>query len=151
VNDGAAGPIHPSTHLRRLALTGPVLGTVGRCRDFTWQALVDWQWLPAFDAAGQAAAEDVLLVVSELVANACLHAGGPHELALHCDADRLRIEVADGSSRPPVRRPAGPPSAPGGHGLRVVDRLARAWGTAPDDQGKRVWAEISAPASPRGG
>ena len=51
--------------------------------------------LPAAAADRRAAAEDALLVVSELVTNACLHAGGPEELRLRCAEDRVRIEVSE--------------------------------------------------------
>lgn len=88
-------------------------------------------------------AEDVLLLVSELVANACLHAGGPRELTLDLDEDRLRVEVTDGSRTPPLPRPLGDAASPGGHGLRVVERLSRAWGSEPRDGGKTVWLEVS--------
>ena len=72
--------------VRRLALSGES-GIVPRARDFTRQALRDWGWLPGATADRRAAAEDVLLVVSELVTNACLHAGGPEELRLLVNTD----------------------------------------------------------------
>ncbi|MFG2293365.1 ATP-binding protein [Streptomyces sp. NPDC048603] len=94
--------------------------------------------------------------------NACIHAGGPRELVLRCTAERLRIEVTDGNPEPPrKRRGTGPAGAggpegrggPGGHGLIVLQRLSRSWGTAPSDDprgGKTVWAEVPCPAGPRG-
>ncbi|MFI8084451.1 ATP-binding protein [Kitasatospora sp. NPDC086009] len=125
-------------------------GAVPRSRDFCRRALTDWQWLPAADDEQLAAAEDVVLMVSELVTNACVHApGGPYELRLAWDGSRLRIEVGDAGREPPrLRRPADR-GAPGGHGLRVVDRLARAWGYRPERDGKTVWAEVPAPPGPR--
>ncbi|MGW2559126.1 ATP-binding protein [Streptomyces sp. NPDC001514] len=152
---------------RRLALSGPG-GAVGRCRDFSRAALADWGWIPdggtdeepyawlesdtAYEAyevdeaaEWRAVAEDVLMVVSELVTNACLHTDGPQELVLHCTAERLRIEVSDASPVPPHPRPHADPAIPGGHGLIVLGRLARAWGSTPHGTGKRVWAEITAP------
>ncbi|MFB6614623.1 ATP-binding protein [Streptomyces sp. NPDC056367] len=128
---------------------------VTRCLDFTRRALTDWEWLPA--GAGAAApgteadadtgehAEDVLLLVSELVANARLYGGGPSSLVLLHTADGLRIEVTDRSSALPVRRHHTHPARPGGHGLLIVDRLARRWGAELLDGGKRVWLEVSAP------
>ncbi|MGG8405938.1 ATP-binding protein, partial [Streptomyces sp. 12297] len=80
---------------------------VTQCRDFTRRALTDWQWLPAAGPDAEADAEDVLLLVSELVANARLHGGGPSSLVLRRTAGGLRIEVTDRSPALPVlRRPA---------------------------------------------
>ncbi|WP_051709116.1 ATP-binding protein [Streptomyces sp. NRRL S-350] len=147
--DGAGSGAPPGAEqTRRLVLAGSA-GAVQRSRDFSRQALLSWHWLPALDADWQAVVEDVLLMVSELVTNACLHApGGPRELRLRWDGARLRVEVADASPVPPRLRPYADPGRPGGHGLRVVDRLARGWGSQPDDGGKLVWLEVPAPRVP---
>jgi anti-sigma regulatory factor (Ser/Thr protein kinase) len=129
---------------RRLALFG-AKGVVGRCRDFTREALEDWGWFEGADEDRQAVADDVLLLVSELVANACLHAGGPEELVLDLDQRRLRVEVVDASPVRPVPRRPGDVTQPGGHGLRVVERLAREWGSQPRGGGKAVWIEVDTP------
>lgn len=173
-----SGALPAQGQTRRLLLSG-VRGVVGRCRDFSRAALVDWGWLPPerppggganpphggtdddpfawdealegpadWDAERQAVSEDVLMVVSELVTNACLHAGGPLELVLHCTVERLRIEVSDPSPVPPRPRRQPDPAVPGGHGLVVLGRLARSWGSAPSGTGKTVWAEIAAPRRP---
>ncbi|WP_431682407.1 ATP-binding protein [Kitasatospora sp. KL5] len=139
------GPAVPREQIRRLALFES-RGAVQHCRDFTRKALHDWGWLPAPDGERRAVAEDVLLMVSELVTNACLHAGGPRELVLHRIGDGLRVEVSDDSRELPVLQTDRPRSAPGGHGLRVVDRLAAAWGSVPRPPGKTVWLEVEAPA-----
>ncbi|OKK22370.1 regulator [Streptomyces sp. CB00455] len=123
---------------------------VTRSRDFARRALAAWHWLPASTQAGRDAAEDVLLLVSEVVSNACLHGGGPSALLLDCDEERLRIEVTDGNPAPPVplrSRAASRPGQPGGHGLVIVDRLARRWGSRPAPDGKCVWLEVSAPGA----
>ncbi|GAB2735247.1 ATP-binding protein [Kitasatospora kifunensis] len=135
--------------IRGLALFG-TSGVVGRCLDFTAAALVDFGWLPALDQDGREAAEDVLLVVSELITNACLHAGGPQEIALLLHDGLLRIEVSDADLRPPVPRSfdgaaEGGPAQPGGHGLRVVARVSRSWGSQERGDGKTVWSEVPAP------
>lgn len=132
---------------RRLALRGTE-GVVGRCREFSREALTDWQWIPAGDEEEQAVVDDVLLLVSEVVTNACLHAGGPQEFVLNCTADRLRIEVTDGSPVHPRPRPSDV-AVPGGHGLIVLRRLARSWGSLPRGSGKTVWAEVAAPHGSR--
>jgi Histidine kinase-like ATPase domain len=144
MSTGTAAGLPTGGQTRRLALNGTGGGVVGRCRDFTREALVDWRWLPADDEEQQEVAEDVLLLVSEMVTNACLHAGGPLELALNCTAERLRIEVADGSAVAPAPRQSGP-SVPGGHGLRVMEKLSRAWGVVPRGTGKAVWLEVPSP------
>src|SRR5919199_423087 len=80
-SSGAPGEAAPSSgrQVRRMSFAGES-GVVPLARDFTRQALYAWGWLPAATADQRAAAEDVLLVVSELVTNACLHAEGPDQL-----------------------------------------------------------------------
>ncbi|MFJ7265434.1 ATP-binding protein [Streptomyces sp. NPDC099050] len=147
---------------RRLLLHGTT-DVVGLCRDFTRRALTEWQWLPgagsgagglAYGHAGEdetaEAADDVLLLVSEVVANACMHAGGPESLLLRYTAERLRIEVTDPSPVVPVYRFPADPARPGGHGLLIVKRLAGAWGADPvDNGGKCVWVEVATPRALR--
>ncbi|MFK0234141.1 ATP-binding protein [Streptomyces vinaceus] len=145
-------------------------GAVTRCRDFTRRALADWRWIPEpadgaygtretegaegdhpYDTDRQEAAEDVLLLVSELVGNACLHAGGARDLVLRRGPGRLRIEVGDGSPEHPRRLWTAGAALPGGHGLLILERLARSWGWEPyaDGQtGKTVWAEVPLPLTP---
>ncbi|MER5731043.1 ATP-binding protein [Streptomyces sp. NPDC002138] len=149
--------------VRRLVLGGPVSGVVTRCRDFTRRALTDWHWLPGGGAPGsrpqeyredasevEEAAEDVLLMVSELVTNACMHAGGPGALVLRYSVGGLRMEVSDGSPEHPRHRSPGNPSVPGGHGLVVLERLSREWGWERNEVvgGKTVWAEVASPLAP---
>ncbi|MFG3349068.1 ATP-binding protein [Streptomyces sp. NPDC048018] len=133
--------------VRTIAL-GAASGTVPLARDFTRQALYDWGWLPAATADRRAAAEDVLLVVSELVTNACLHAEGPESLRVLRLAEVLRLEVADRGSGQPAPRTPHRAGRPGGHGMFIVQRLCRAWGIerVPGAPGKTVWAELAAPA-----
>ncbi|MFD5143752.1 ATP-binding protein [Streptomyces sp. NPDC058401] len=140
---------------RRLVLHGTT-DVVSRCRDFARAALTDWQWLPE-PGSGHArglpdgTADDALLLVSEMVANACLHAGGPSSFLLRPTAGGLRIEVTDTSPVAPLVRQPSDPARPGGHGLVIVDRLARTWGSEPVDGGKCVWAELDAPPWARSG
>ncbi|WP_308368826.1 ATP-binding protein [Streptomyces sp. ISL-36] len=133
--------------IRRLVLHG-TKGMVTRCRDFTAQALADWGWIPAEDDEAQERVDDVLLLVSEVVTNACLHAGGPEELVLRHRDGHLRVEVSDPNPEQPRRRQPRAASMPGGHGLMVLDRLAGGWGSEPRHGGKVVWLEISRPSRP---
>ena len=54
----------------------------------------------------------------------------------------MRIEVLDGSDRPPTRRAAGDGDE-GGRGITLVDALSAAWGTEPTGRGKKVWFELA--------
>jgi anti-sigma regulatory factor (Ser/Thr protein kinase) len=103
----------------------------------------------------------VLVLVSELVTNAVLHARGGAELTMtrRYDADStsadatsadstsadatnevIRVEVRDRDRDVPES--AGAPGAHGGFGLRIVAALAREWGYSPLADGKIVWFEI---------
>ncbi|MFJ9559665.1 ATP-binding protein [Streptomyces fuscichromogenes] len=151
MSEGAA-PDEPSAstggrQVRRLRLRGES-GVVPLARDFTRQALYVWGWLPAATADRRAAAEDVLLVVSELVTNACLHAEGPDELFLACDRKVIRVEVSDRGGGQPAPRTPHRAGRPGGHGMFIVQRLCLDWGVVrtAGAAGKTVWAELGAPA-----
>ena len=137
---------HTMRQVRRLRLVG-ASGAVPRARDFTRQALQDWGWLPAASADQRAAAEDVLLVVSELVTNACLHANGPEELRIGTGSKVLRLEIVDLGTGSPSPRTPHRAGRPGGHGMFIVQRLCLDWGVVrnPDGAGKTVWAELAAP------
>lgn len=90
------------------------------------------------------------LLTSELVANAVVHgpAGGKVTVrAERADGD-LRVLVCDGSVDAPVLKDT-PPEVPGGQGLRLVDRLASAWGVELGPPGKVVWFTIAV-ADPHG-
>jgi anti-sigma regulatory factor (Ser/Thr protein kinase) len=86
------------------------------------------------------------LGVSELVANAILHASAPYKVRVRGTASHPRIEVVDGSPRPPVP----PVPADGddldllltfGRGLSMVAQCAVAWGATIEADGKIVWFE----------
>lgn len=89
----------------------------------------------------------VVLAVSELVANAVLHADakpGDIELRLEARGASLHVEVEDGDPRPPVIGSA-VTEKDRGRGLLIVDRLAVRWGWTPvPDNGKAVWCELAA-------
>jgi anti-sigma regulatory factor (Ser/Thr protein kinase) len=91
--------------------------------------------------AGVAEKPEVLLVVSELVTNALTHARSEVELALELDQERLRVEVADGSTDLPQLRHPDPLDVTG-RGVFLVDHFADAWGTAMRPNGKVVWCQI---------
>ncbi|MBO0747381.1 MAG: ATP-binding protein [Acidimicrobiaceae bacterium] len=88
----------------------------------------------------------VALVVSELVANAVVHAHTGPQLRVGWDGRTVDVEVEDDGPGRPVLRAPGPLTA-SGRGLALVDRIADAWGVAspPEsdaDHPKVVWARI---------
>ncbi|TGZ18018.1 hypothetical protein DV517_29910 [Streptomyces sp. S816] len=99
-----------------------------------------------------ALADDVALVVSELMTNALLHGslrGRLIRLRLLTTAATLRVEVSDprGERRPNLR--AVPGDQQFGRGLLLVQALADDWGVAPRvGVGKTVWAQWSLGLTP---
>ena len=89
-----------------------------------------------------------MIVSSELVANAVLHARTECRLTVQLDARGLTIAVHDHRRGWIKRRPSIDPTNPRGLGLFVVDRLSRSWGTTPTADGKKVWALLPMPAPP---
>jgi anti-sigma regulatory factor (Ser/Thr protein kinase) len=130
----------PVVGQRRRYLFGST-GQVGLGREFTAKALLDWGL-----ADDELLDEDVRLIVSELVSNACLHAGGPIELVVTLKQAAVRVEVFDAGQGAPQPRSPHNSSRPGGHGLHIVGRLSSQWGVEPTDGGKAVWAEVARPA-----
>ncbi|WP_052391082.1 hypothetical protein [Streptomyces sp. NRRL B-24484] len=69
-----------------------------------------------------------MLTAAEPPANAAEHAGGPLALEVARHGGRLRVAVTDASAAPAHLLVPYRPVALKGHGLRVVDRVATAWG-----------------------
>jgi anti-sigma regulatory factor (Ser/Thr protein kinase) len=94
--------------------------------------------------------DDVLLLVSEIAANAVKHSasgrdGGEFEVAVSVAGGLVHVEVGDGggASEPRLTGEDGAPDAlTGGRGLRIVDALATKWGHAGDELGRVVWFEV---------
>ena len=84
---------------------------------------------------------DVELCVSELVANAVLHARSAVHLEANVRVGMVRIEVHDDSTVAPVVLEPSHDRAHG-RGLSIVVALARDWGWEPVPGGKVVWAEL---------
>ncbi|WP_445256348.1 SpoIIE family protein phosphatase [Nocardioides aurantiacus] len=107
---------------------------VSDARAFTHRHLHSW-------GVGPDLADTAVLLVSEMVTNALVHAGGPARLELSVASDRLRIAVTDVEPHEPA---LGAPDQDSTHGRGVllVEALATAWGVAPSGSGKTVWAEL---------
>lgn len=96
---------------------------------------------------GPDAAEEVALLVSELVTNSIRHAelrpDETIELDISLDGGRVRVEVTDpGGGRPRLRDTA--PEEQCGYGLQLVDLLASRWGVRRSGQ-TCVWFELDLP------
>ncbi|MFF0683390.1 SpoIIE family protein phosphatase [Streptomyces tendae] len=116
-------------------------------------ALADWSalGLPGTEHLTEHLAADALVVVSELVTNAVVHAGTDVEVGLGVESTgTLVIEVAD---RHPSRAPRGgdheTPHEPAeyGRGLRLIAALAESWGVTYRPGTKTVWARLPAPSA----
>lgn len=118
------------------------LRSASEARHHAEQVLREWELDEVADAAR--------LLISELVINAVLHAGTESEMVLRCRPGHLRVEVTDGSSAVPVRRPYSPTS-PSGRGLLILEDLADSWGIDVGDGSKTVWFELAVPVADRMG
>ncbi len=81
--------------------------------------------------------DEILLVTSELVANAVRHGKEPVTVRLSCQDRCVRLEVGDGSDTMPTL----PDPGSGGFGLFLVDKVCTRWGVTSTRQGKIVWCE----------
>lgn len=110
-------------------------------------AMQDWL---AEQGVAEDVVRDVIVVLSELVTNSVVHAGSRTRVVAELDPEHLRLEIHDGSPRPPVPRTPGGQLA-GGYGLRIVEQLTEQWGWTPTSSGKCVWTvhDRHAPASVR--
>jgi anti-sigma regulatory factor (Ser/Thr protein kinase) len=83
---------------------------------------------------------DAVLLTSEVVTNAVVHAGSTIDTVVRLSAGHLRVEVSDGDPHPPVRcHPAR--TDENYRGIALVEAYAHDWGTdpAPSGTGKTVW------------
>ncbi|MFC4053702.1 ATP-binding protein [Actinomadura syzygii] len=140
----------------------PGADAASRARALTRHALREWH------VTGPADADDIILIVDELVTNAVVHGDGPVRLTLRLDDPldgspgrrRLTGDVHDDGARTPAEAPAPPTGAQppdwseAGRGLLLVAALATAHGTRPDPAdrtgkpGKTVWfTRLLAPAT----
>jgi sigma-B regulation protein RsbU (phosphoserine phosphatase) len=84
--------------------------------------------------------DEALLLVSELVTNAVLHAGSQVDLRLDTSGTGLRVEVVDSTPGAVPLTPRGSSDTrEGGRGLYLLDALAHTWGTTHTPTGKSVW------------
>ncbi|MFE6621473.1 SpoIIE family protein phosphatase [Streptomyces sp. NPDC057740] len=144
-------PVHGGVGAEtRTTLPGSALSP-GSARSLVRSALTEWadSGLPGTEHLSDRLVDDAVVVVSELVTNAVVHAGTDVELAcrLEDDTGDLLVEVLDHHpSRAPrdgeVEAPYETPEY--GRGLRLVSRLAESWGVTYRTGAKTVWARLPA-------
>jgi anti-sigma regulatory factor (Ser/Thr protein kinase) len=90
--------------------------------------------------------DTVVLLVSEVVTNAVLHARSDVFLTVQDQGRTARVEVRDSSAVPPRLHRFAVDSATG-RGLRLLDQLALRWGAEQvhEGHGKTVWFEVGSP------
>jgi hypothetical protein len=123
----------------------PFDGAVGFARRLVLATLRAW----GFELGDRA--DDVALLVSELLTNAFSHSDSwPVVLGLHASrsARSLTLDVLDGSSKHPELR-AVEDDSEHGRGLFIADHLtAGCWTSQATNHGKRVLATLILPAQP---
>ncbi|WP_405594239.1 ATP-binding protein [Streptomyces sp. NBC_01410] len=122
---------------RYLALASADARDVGRIRCLAKEFLSDLK------NVSPTTRDDALLIISELVTNAVLHALPPAALRLRCIQHHvLRIEVTDGGPRPNP-----PPKTDQfeehGRGMIIVAAMAVRCGTITHAVGSTSWAELN--------
>jgi serine/threonine-protein kinase RsbW len=121
--------------MARTVELNPKPASVRQARVFTAGVLGD-------DGVEASVIELAVLLVSELVTNATVHAQSKFRVTVHVDTHWVRVEVDDeGPGEPQLRRSM--PSQLKGRGLAVVDRLSTDWGTDRHHGHKTVWFEIA--------
>jgi anti-anti-sigma factor len=99
----------------------------------------------------QAESEVAVLITSELVTNAVVHAqhqaGDSIGLRIGTGPGRVRVEVADSGRGFEPAELTPDDDAPGGRGLVIVDRGATRWGTSRNDRFS-VWFELTQDRAP---
>ncbi|MFJ4691637.1 SpoIIE family protein phosphatase [Streptomyces sp. NPDC088766] len=156
VSRASGAPAHADGHPHaRATLAGSPLAP-GAARGVVRAAFAEWtgRGLPGARELAGRLGEEALLVVSELVTNAVVHAGTDVDLLCRLETEpeqpdtcAVVVEVTD---HHPSRAPRdGGPDMPYdtpeyGRGLRLVATLADAWGVTYRRGAKTVWARLPA-------
>lgn len=103
------------------------------------QTLRGWGLVDLVDAA--------VLLTSEVVTNAVLHARTAVTLTIEREDDAVRVGVSDRSPVTPAMRNHSE-TATTGRGLHLIENLASSWSVEGDANGKTVWFRLSTRRDP---
>ncbi|MET7651080.1 SpoIIE family protein phosphatase [Streptomyces sp. NPDC005486] len=132
---------------RAAASFEPVGRSVATARSFVRDTLQGWGFADIID--------DAVVLTSELVTNAVVHAGTHADVLCLRSAEGVRIEVSD---RYPEREiplqgslaTMGSPDREGGRGLQLCAAIAGRWGVDYTPTHKQVWFQLDLPDRPVG-
>ncbi|MGI5194447.1 SpoIIE family protein phosphatase [Streptomyces sp. CA-288835] len=132
---------------RAAASFDPVGRSVATARSFVRDTLQGWGFGDIVD--------DAVVLTSELVTNAVVHAGTSADVLCLRTEDGVRIEVADRypEREIPLQATAvnmGSPDREGGRGLQLCAALAAGWGVEYTPTHKQVWFQLDLPDRPVG-
>jgi serine phosphatase RsbU (regulator of sigma subunit)/anti-sigma regulatory factor (Ser/Thr protein kinase) len=138
--------VHPTATVRSRFPAN--LASASAARRFVRDALRGWGAAEAVD--------DAVLLTSELVTNAVIHAGTPVEVICQLAGTAIQVDVVDGA--PAQKLPATDQTMVGdwartnGRGLLLPSELAGTWGVTYGTETKTVWFRLelrsSVPAGP---
>ncbi|WP_367320456.1 SpoIIE family protein phosphatase [Streptomyces sp. HUAS ZL42] len=132
---------------RAAASFEPVGRSVATARSFVRDTLQGWGFADIVD--------DAVVLTSELVTNAVVHAGTSADVLCLRSDDGVRIEVADRypEREIPLQATAvnmGSPDREGGRGLQLCAAIAGRWGVEYTPTHKQVWFQLDLPERPVG-
>ncbi|MFE2100966.1 MULTISPECIES: SpoIIE family protein phosphatase [unclassified Streptomyces] len=132
---------------RAAASFEPVGRSVATARSFVRDTLQGWGFADVVD--------DAVVLTSELVTNAVVHAGTHADVLCLRTEDGVRIEVSDRYPEREVPLQASPasmgsPDREGGRGLQLCAALAARWGVDYTPTHKNVWFHLDLPERPVG-
>ncbi|MET7454678.1 ATP-binding protein [Streptomyces sp. NPDC005574] len=114
----------------------------GELRNVTGARLEAEKFLHDLSRASPPAApeywDDILLVVTELAANAVQYAPGPFELRMRRTFDGVHVTMRDTNTTPPAPRPFHPSRGGGGIGWHLIHTLCDQVSVVPDETGKDI-------------
>ncbi|MGH4034809.1 SpoIIE family protein phosphatase [Actinomycetota bacterium Odt1-20B] len=132
---------------RAAATFDPVGRSVATARSFVRDTLQGWGFSDVVD--------DAVVLTSELVTNAVVHAGTAADVLCLRSEDAVRIEVSDRypEREIPLQQSSvnmGSPDREGGRGLQLCAALATRWGVDYTPTHKQVWFQLDLPDRPVG-